>query len=53
MEYINYLCTTQGSLVESYYEEGDYILEMKVDVVVEPVLCLHKHKEEAIEVNKD
>ena len=39
------LCELQGSLVGKYQGEEYEILEMNVDVVVEPVLWLQKQEE--------
>ena len=47
MDHMNYWCDLQGTLVESYKGGKDFS-EMKGDMVVEPVLCLHK--QEAINV---
>ena len=50
MDHNNYLCAPSGSLVEAY-KEDDQVLEINLDMVVEPVLCLCK--QETNEVNEN
>ena len=44
MDHMNYCCSPQLGSVETYQWKGGENLEVNVDVVVEPELCLHKQE---------